>query len=194
MQSHGVLTCACDCVAKNACLPLLGEIKPPQTTQNCRDNGKSSAAISGTDLTLRVGYFPRQPRTPVLPRRPPDSWSTSYPAVTTCWHIDGDGVMDDDGDGDGATDDDDDDEDDCNDCDGAAARRRQTMTSMTTTTTTTSTTSTISTTTTCHRALERGMIVATRQSPRRRGWSQILWRYTQQSNRSRGGGVVDGDE
>ncbi len=32
-QSHGVLTCACDCVAKNACLPLPGEIKPPQTTQ-----------------------------------------------------------------------------------------------------------------------------------------------------------------
>ena len=86
-QLHGVLTCACDCVAKNACLPLPGEIKPPQTTQNCRDDGKSSAAISGTDLTLRVRYFPRQPRTPVLPRRPPDSRSTSYPAGRTRWHL-----------------------------------------------------------------------------------------------------------
>ena len=87
MQSHGVLTCTCDCVAKNACLPLPAEIKPPQTTQNCRDDGKSSAAISGTDLTLRVRYFPRQPRTPVLPRRPPDSRSTSYPAGRTRWHL-----------------------------------------------------------------------------------------------------------
>jgi hypothetical protein len=34
-----------------------------------------------------VRYFPRQPRTPVLPRRPPDSWSTSYPAGRTCWHL-----------------------------------------------------------------------------------------------------------
>ncbi len=87
MQSHGALTCEYDCVAKNTCLPLPGEIKPPQTTQNCRNDGKSSAAISGTDLTLRVMYFPRQPRTPVLPRRPPDSRSTSYPAGTTCWHL-----------------------------------------------------------------------------------------------------------
>jgi len=86
-QSHGVLTCACDCVAKNACLSLPAEIKPPQTTQNCRYDGKSSAAISGTDLTLRVGYFPRQPRRPVLPRRPPDSRSTSYPAGRTRWHL-----------------------------------------------------------------------------------------------------------
>jgi hypothetical protein len=39
MQSHGVLTCACDCVAKNMSLPLPAEIKPPQTTQNCRDDG-----------------------------------------------------------------------------------------------------------------------------------------------------------
>ncbi len=61
--------------------------KPPQTTQNCRDDGKSSAAISGTDLTLRVMYFPCQPRTLVLPRRPPDSWSTSYPAGRTRWHL-----------------------------------------------------------------------------------------------------------
>jgi len=86
MQSHGVLTCACDCVAINACFPLPAEIKPPQTTQNYRNNGKSSTAISGTDLTLRVRYFPRQPRTPVLPRRPPDSRSTSYPAGTVCHH------------------------------------------------------------------------------------------------------------
>jgi len=87
MQLHGVLTCVCNCVAKNACLPLPGEIKLPQTTQNCRDDGKSSAAISGTDLTLRVRYFPRQPRTPVLPRRPPDLWSTSYPTGRTRWHL-----------------------------------------------------------------------------------------------------------
>ena len=121
MQSHRVLTCACDCVAKNACLPLPGEIKPPQTTQNCRNDGKSSAAISGTDLTLRVRYFPRQPRTPILPRRPPASRSTSYPAGRTRWHLDGDGATDDDGDGDGATDNDDDNDDNGNDCDGAAA-------------------------------------------------------------------------
>jgi hypothetical protein len=86
-QSHGVLTCACDCVANNACLPLPAEIKPPQTPQNFRDDGKSSAAISRTDLTLRVRYFPHQPRTPVLPRRPPDLRSTSYPAGRTCWHL-----------------------------------------------------------------------------------------------------------
>ena len=86
-QSHGVLTCECDCVAKNACLPLPAEIKPPQTTQNCHDDGKSSAAISRTNLTLRVRYFPRQPRMPVLPRRPPDSQSTSYPAGRTRWHL-----------------------------------------------------------------------------------------------------------
>ena len=82
-QLHGVLTCACDCVAKNACLPLPAEIKPPQTTQNCGDDGKSSAVISGTDLTKRVRYFPRKPKTPVLPQRPPDSRSTSYLARWT---------------------------------------------------------------------------------------------------------------
>ena len=48
-QSHGVLTCVCDCVAKNVCLPIPVEIKPPQAIQNCRNDGKSSAAISGTD-------------------------------------------------------------------------------------------------------------------------------------------------
>jgi len=87
VQSHGVLTCACDCIAKNACLPLPAKIKPPQTTQNCRDDGKSSAAIRGTDLTLQVRYFPCLLRMPVLPRRPPDSWSTSYPAGRTRWHL-----------------------------------------------------------------------------------------------------------
>jgi len=51
MQSRGVLTCACDCVAKNACLPLPGEIKPKQTTQNCRDDGKASAISA--ELTSR---------------------------------------------------------------------------------------------------------------------------------------------
>ena len=86
-QLHGVLTCACNCVAKNACLPLPAEIKPPQTTQNCGDDGKSSAVISGTDLTQRVRYFPRQPRTPILPRRPPDSRSTLYPAGSTRLHL-----------------------------------------------------------------------------------------------------------
>jgi len=72
---------------QKACLPLPAEIKPPQTTQNCREDGKSSAAISGTDLTLRVRYFPRQSRMPVLPRRPPDSRSTSYPTGRTCWNL-----------------------------------------------------------------------------------------------------------
>jgi hypothetical protein len=47
----------------------------------------SSAAISGTDLTLQVRYFPRQPKTPVLPRRPPDSRSTSYPTGRTRWPV-----------------------------------------------------------------------------------------------------------
>ncbi len=117
MQSHRVPTCACYCIAKNACLPLPGEIKPPQTTQNCHDDGKSSTAISGTDLTLQVRYFPRQPRTPVLPRRPPDSRSMSYPAGRTRWHLDGDGATDNDGDGDGPTDNDDDDDNDGDDCD-----------------------------------------------------------------------------
>jgi hypothetical protein len=41
--------------------------------------------------------------------------------------------------------------------------------------------------------LARGMMVATRRRRRRRRRSQILWQYTQQSNRSRGGRVVDGD-
>jgi len=71
MQSHGVLTWVCDCVAKNACLPLPGEIKPPQTTQNCREDGKSSAAISGTDLTLRVRYSPANQGHPSFPEDPP---------------------------------------------------------------------------------------------------------------------------
>ena len=87
MKLHGVLNCACDCVAKNASLPLPAEIKPPQTSQNSRDDGKSSAVISGTDLTQQVRHFPRQPRTPVLPRRPPDLQSTSYPAGRTRWHL-----------------------------------------------------------------------------------------------------------
>jgi len=46
---------------------------------------------------------------------------------------------------------------------------------------------------TCRRASARGLMVATRGRQRKRRRSQILWRYTQQSNRSRGGGVVDGD-
>ncbi len=92
MQLHGVLTCTCDCVAKNVCLPLLAEIKPPQTTQNCGDNGKSSAVIRGTDLTQQVRYFPRQPRTPVLPQRPTDLRSTLYPTQWTVqWRHDGNG-------------------------------------------------------------------------------------------------------
>ena len=101
----------------------------------------------------------------------------------------GDGAIDDnvdkDGNGDDATDD-----------DGTTMARRMTMTTMATTATAwrrTTTTSTTMTTTTCRCALERGMIVATRRSRRRRGRSQILWGYTQQSNRSWGGGVVDGD-
>ena len=36
-------------------------------------------------------------------------------------------------------------------------------------------------------------MVATRRRQRRKRRSQILWRYTQQLNRSLGGGVVDGD-
>ena len=47
---------------------------------------------------------------------------------------------------------------------------------------------------TCRRASARGMMVMTRRRWRRRRRSQILWRYTQQSNRSWGGGVVDGDD
>jgi len=86
-QSHGVLTSACDCVTKNTCLPLLGEIKPPQTTQNCRDDGKYSAAISGTDLTLQVRYFPRQPRMPVLPRRPGDIGYIVIDVSLLCRHV-----------------------------------------------------------------------------------------------------------
>ncbi len=86
-QSHGVLTCACDCVAKNARLPIPAEIKPPQTTQNCGNDGTSSTVISKTDLTQQVRYFPRQPRTPILPQRPPDSWSTSYLAGSTHLHL-----------------------------------------------------------------------------------------------------------
>ena len=179
MQSHRVLTCACDCVAKNACLPLPGEIKPPQTTQYCRDDGKSSTAISRTDLTLRVRYFPRQPRTPVLPRRPPDSRSMSYPAGRTRWHFDGDGGTDNDGDDDGATDNDDDDNDDCDDCDGVAVADDDINNN--------DDDDDIDN----H---NRGMIVAMRRTRRRRGRSQILWQCTQQSNRSRGGGVVDGNE
>ena len=70
-QLHGVLTCACDCITKNACLPLLAEINLPQTTQNCRDDGKSSAAISGTDLTLRVRYSPANQGRPSFPEDPP---------------------------------------------------------------------------------------------------------------------------
>jgi hypothetical protein len=42
--------------------------------------------------------------------------------------------------------------------------------------------------------LARGMMVAARRRRRRRRRSQILWRYTQQSNRSRGEGVVDDDD
>ncbi len=76
-QSHGVLTCACDCVAKNACLPLPAEIKPPQTTQNCSDDGKSSAVISGSAPTQCVRANAADRRHPSLSQDPPDTPCTS---------------------------------------------------------------------------------------------------------------------
>ena len=51
--------------------------------QKHRDDGNSSAVVSGSVPTRRVRSCPRQPRTPVLRRRPPDTRSTSYPVGGT---------------------------------------------------------------------------------------------------------------
>ena len=53
--------------------------------QKHRDDGNSSAVVSGSVPTRRVRSCPRQPRTPVHRRRPPDTRSTSYPVGGTRW-------------------------------------------------------------------------------------------------------------
>ena len=101
---------------------------------------------------------------------------------------DSDGATDDNGDGDGGTDGDDDDDDNGNDSDSAAAADNDIDDDDDD-----NNVNDIDDHNLPPRVGKR-MIVATRRSRKRRGRSQILWRYTQQSNRSWGGGVVDGDD
>ena len=78
-QSQGDITCACDCEARIASLPLPTVKKILLTAQKHCNNGNSSAVISISVPTRRVRFSPCPTRTPVCLRRPPDTPSTSNP-------------------------------------------------------------------------------------------------------------------